>query len=118
MCKDSIFWINYCDFCAIFILIMNKAYQELSASALRFLLIEEIENFIRGLEQKSVKELQANKLKIKEVLNFLRDKESKEMTLLLWGKNSTEDAKIIPLIEELEDQAKDEGSESSEAKLA
>ncbi len=111
------FWNNYCDFNMILILDMNKAYQDLSASALRHLLIVEIENFIRGLEHRSLDDLKTNKLAIQEILNSLREKEGKETTPLVWGKNSTEAAKVIPLTAPISDSDSENETESDISEL-
>ncbi len=97
---------------------MNNVHRTPSASALRHLLIEEIENFIRGLEHRSLADLKTNKLAIKEILILLREKEGKETTPLIWGKNSTEAAKVIPLPEPTNDSESENKTESDMAELA
>jgi hypothetical protein len=111
------FWNNFCDFDKILIHNMNEAHQDLSASALRHLLIEEIENFIRGLEHRSTVDLLTNKWRIKEVMDSLREKESKESAPLIWGKRSTEAAKVI-LTEPAGDSDSKNETESDMAELA
>jgi len=94
---------------------MDKAQDNLSASALRHRLIREIEGFIAGLENSPLSDLQEKKLKIREVLDLLHEKEKIETSSIHWGKNSTEPAKIIPLNDKDEepDPEKDANSDIS-----
>ena len=67
---------------------MEKAPKELSASALRKLLIVEVERFITSLDHGSTEELQEKKDRLKEILHSLTEKERAEMSRILWGKNT------------------------------
>jgi hypothetical protein len=68
---------------------MEKALNELSASTLRHLLIEEVNKFIDCLDSGSTEELQQMKLRLREIFALLREKELLEMAPLIWGRNST-----------------------------
>jgi hypothetical protein len=68
---------------------MKKALEELSASALRNLLIEEIKKFIVALDNDTTDELDQKKLQLRKIFTLIREKEQKEKTPLIWGKNST-----------------------------
>ena len=58
---------------------MEKAPKELSASALRKLLIVEVERFITSLDHGSTEELQEKKDRLKEILHSLTEKERAEI---------------------------------------
>jgi len=68
---------------------MEKALEELSASALRNLLIEEVKKFIVALDNDTTDELDRRKLRLRKIFNLIREKEQKEKIPLIWGKNST-----------------------------
>ena len=68
---------------------MKKALEELSASALRNLLIEEVKKFIVALDNDTTDELDQKKLQLRKILNLITEKEKKEIIPLVWGKNST-----------------------------
>ena len=68
---------------------MEKALEELSASALRNLLIEEVKKFIVALDNDPTDELDRRKSRLRKIFNLIREKEQKENIPLIWGKNST-----------------------------
>ena len=68
---------------------MEKALEELSASSLRNLLIEEVKKFIIALDNDPTDELERRKLHLRKIFNLITEKEKKEMIPLAWGKNST-----------------------------
>ena len=68
---------------------MEKALEELSASALRNLLIEEVKKFIVALDNDPTDELDRKKSQLRKIFNLIREKEQKENIPLIWGKNST-----------------------------
>ena len=68
---------------------MEKALEELSASALRNLLIEEVKKFIVALDNDTTDELDRKKLQLRKIFNLITEKEKKENIPLIWGKNST-----------------------------
>jgi len=67
---------------------MEKPLEELSASNLRTLLIEEVKLFIQGLENGSSQELQQKRTRLISIFHLLTEKEKLEMAPLVWGKNS------------------------------
>lgn len=75
---------------------MKKTLEELSASVLRNLLIEEIGKFIAGLEYSSIEDLQEMKLQLRKIFDLLVKKEAEEIAPILWGKKSTQAAKDSP----------------------
>jgi len=91
---------------------MDNDQKNLSASALRHHLIREIEGFIAALESRPLKDLQEMKLRIREVLALLHEKEKMETAPLHWGINSTEHAKIIPLTDKNEEPDLEENRDS------
>jgi len=68
---------------------MENYLSELSAHALRKLLIKEVERFIKCLDNGNLEELQLMKNHLKDIFNLLSEKERQEMAPILWGKNST-----------------------------
>ena len=68
---------------------MEKTLEELSASALRNLLIEEVKKFIVALDNDTTDELDRRKLHLRKIFNLITEKEKKEKIPLIWGKNST-----------------------------
>ncbi|HEY4286653.1 MAG TPA: hypothetical protein VGN00_06095 [Puia sp.] len=72
---------------------MEKALEEMSASALRNLLIEEVKKFIIALDIDSTEDLDRRKLKLRKIFNLISEKEKKENLPLIWGKNSTNQPK-------------------------
>jgi hypothetical protein len=68
---------------------MENALEELSASALRNLLIEEVKKFIVALDNDPTDELDRKKSQLRKIFNLIREKEQKENIPLTWGKNST-----------------------------
>ena len=69
---------------------MEKALEELSASALRNLLIEEVKKFIVALDNDPTDELDRKKFQLRKIFILIREKEQKENIPLIWGKNSTD----------------------------
>jgi len=67
---------------------MEKALEELSASALRNLLIEEVKKFTIALDNGSTEELQAMKYRLRMLFDLIAEKEKDEGKPLAWGKNS------------------------------
>jgi len=67
---------------------MENYLTNLSAHALRRLLIREVEKFIKCLDSGSIEELQLMKGNLKNILNLLTEKEQQEMAPIFWGKNS------------------------------
>ncbi|HWK05502.1 MAG TPA: hypothetical protein VNS58_17805 [Puia sp.] len=68
---------------------MKKAPEELPASALRYLLIEEVKKFIICLDYSSTEELQEMKLHLRKIFDLITEKERAELTPIIWGKNAT-----------------------------
>ena len=69
---------------------MDKPLEELPASALRNLLIEEVKKFIIALDYNSTEDLQAKKLHLRKIFDLITEKEREEAKPLVWGKNSTQ----------------------------
>jgi len=68
---------------------MENYLKNLSAHALRKLLIKEVEKFIKCLDSGNLEELQLMKAHLKEIFSLLSEKERQEMAPILWGKDST-----------------------------
>jgi hypothetical protein len=68
---------------------MQNYLKDLSAHALRKLLIKEVEKFIKCLDSGNLGELQLMKGHLKEIFSLLTEKERQEMAPILWGKDST-----------------------------
>lgn len=68
---------------------MEKALIQLSASALRNLLILETRAFIECLDNGTPEELNARKLRLQEIHEVLDEKERKEMQPILWSRHSS-----------------------------
>lgn len=81
---------------------MEKSLEELSASALRNLLIEEVKKFISCLEHGSTAELHEMKLHLRKIFDLIADKEQEENLPLIWGKNSTTATNVSLTITETE----------------
>ncbi|HEX9512859.1 MAG TPA: hypothetical protein VF939_20355 [Puia sp.] len=75
---------------------MEKVLEELSASALRNLLIDEVKKFIICLDDSSTEELERMKLHLKRVFDLITEKERAEEIPLTWGKNSSQTARGNP----------------------
>jgi len=58
---------------------MEKSLNELSAWALRRLLIEDVRKFIKCLDRGSTEELQQMKLRLREIFDLLTEKERHEI---------------------------------------
>ena len=68
---------------------MEKALENLSTSALRNLLIDEIKKFILHLDHGSTEELMAMKLHLRNIFDRITEKEREDAGPLKWGKGST-----------------------------
>ena len=68
---------------------MEKALEELSAFALRNLLIEEVKKFTIALDGSSTEELQAMKYRLRLIFDLIAQKEQDEHKPLAWGKNAS-----------------------------
>ena len=66
---------------------MEKALEELSVSALRNLLIEEVKKFISCLDYSPTEELVQMKGKMRMIFDLIAEKEREERIPLVWGKN-------------------------------
>ena len=62
---------------------MEKALEELSASALRNLLIEEVKKFIVALDNDTTDELDRKKFQLRKIFNLITEKEKKENVSLV-----------------------------------
>lgn len=71
---------------------MEKALVQLSASALRNLLIQETRAFIECLDNGTPEELNARKLRLQDIHEVLDEKERKEMEPIIWGRHSAKPA--------------------------
>lgn len=69
---------------------MDKALEKLSASALRKVLIEEINEFIICLDNGSTEELEQRKSRLRKVYELLATKEMEESARLVWGRNTAQ----------------------------
>lgn len=67
---------------------MDNDLDELSASALRNLLIEEVKKFTLALDGSPTAELQAMKYRLRRIFDLIAEKEKAESKPLIWGKNS------------------------------
>jgi hypothetical protein len=67
---------------------MEKALEELSASTLHNLLIEEVNRFIVCLDKDTTEELEQMKARLREIYDLISIKEKEEASPLVWGKNS------------------------------
>jgi hypothetical protein len=71
---------------------MEKALEELSASALHKLLIEEVNKFIVCLDHGPIAELVQMKYRLRKIFDLIAEKEREENSPIVWGKNSTQPA--------------------------
>ena len=67
---------------------MESTLKQLSATDLRNLLIQETRAFIECLDSGSHEELDAKRLRLKEIRQLLDEKETIQSSPLKWGKNS------------------------------
>jgi hypothetical protein len=67
---------------------MEKALIQLSASALRNLLIQETRAFIDCLDNGTPEELHEKKMRLQEIHEVLDEKERKEMEPIVWSRHS------------------------------
>jgi hypothetical protein len=65
---------------------MEKPLEDLSASALRNMLIEEVKQFILSLDNGSTAELEKRKLFLRRIYELIQQKENAESFPLNWGK--------------------------------
>ena len=68
---------------------MENVLVQLSASALRNLLIQETRAFIECLDNGTPEELNARKLRLHEIHEVLDQKERKEMEPIAWSRHSS-----------------------------
>jgi hypothetical protein len=68
---------------------MEDTWNDLSASGLRRLLIEEIQKFISFLDEGSTEELVKRKARLKKIFELLGEKEKWEAARIPWGKHSS-----------------------------
>jgi hypothetical protein len=76
---------------------MEKVLEELSASTLRTLLIEEVKEFIICLDNSPMEELVQKKARLRKIFDLLTEKERDENAPIVWGKNSTNQPKENPI---------------------
>ena len=74
---------------------MEKSLEDLTASSLRNLLIEEVKIFIASLDNASTEELEKKKLSLRGIYELIQQKEKAESVPLIWGKNSTSADPVI-----------------------
>jgi len=67
---------------------MEKTLEDLPASTLRNLLIEEVKRFIVCLDKDTTEELEQMKAYLRKIYDLISIKEKEETALLVWGKNS------------------------------
>ena len=84
------------DFWSYCYVIMEKALIQLSASALRHLLIQETRAFIECLDNGTPEELDAKKQRLQEIHEVLDEKERKEMEPIIWSRHSSKPGQKDP----------------------
>jgi hypothetical protein len=67
---------------------MEIPLEQLSASKLRTLLIEEVKSFVESLDKGISQELEEKRRHLIMIFKLLSEKEEIEMMPLAWGKNS------------------------------
>lgn len=67
---------------------MEKALEDLSASTLHNLLIEEVNRFIVCLDKDTTEELEQMKAHLRKIYDLISIKEREAVAPLIWGKNS------------------------------
>ena len=67
---------------------MEKPLEDLSASSLRNLLIEEVKAFVKCLDSSATQELEEKRKRLISIFHLITEKEKKETIPLVWGKNS------------------------------
>jgi hypothetical protein len=67
---------------------MEKPLEDLPASALRNLLIEEVKQFILSLDNGSTVELEKRKLSLRRIYELIQQKENAESSPLNWEKKT------------------------------
>ena len=70
-------------------LVMEIPLEQLSASKLRSLLIEEVKAFVQLLDNGSSQELDCKRTRLISIFQLLSEKEKVEAIPLVWGKNSS-----------------------------
>lgn len=68
---------------------MDEPFDQLSATALRKLLITEVKTFVAALETTPHETLQEMRNRLIAIYKLLTEKEQLEMLPLVWGRNST-----------------------------
>ena len=66
---------------------MENTLEQLSASALRRLLITDVQQFIAALDTGSTQELDEMKARLRRIYDLIAEKEKAENDPLHWGKN-------------------------------
>ena len=67
---------------------MEKALEDLPASTLHNLLIEEVSMFIVCLDKETTEELEQRKAHLRKIYDLISLKEKEAAAPLVWGKNS------------------------------
>ena len=67
---------------------MEKPLEDLSASSLRNLLIEEVKAFVKCLDSSATQELEEKRKRLILIFHLITEKEKMETMPLVWGKNS------------------------------
>jgi len=67
---------------------MEKPLEDLSASHLRSLLIEEVKAFVKCLDSCATQELEEKRNRLILIFKLVNEKEKLEAMPLVWGKNS------------------------------
>lgn len=94
--KTWILWNGSCILDLFYCKIIKKALENLSTSALRNLLIEDIKKFIIQLDHGSTEELTIMKLQLRKIYDLISEKERQEAQPLIWGKSATQIMGTIP----------------------
>lgn len=93
---------------ALFVLteLMDHPFEQMSATALRKLLLIEVKAFVDGLDNIPPERLQEMRNRLIAIYKTLRDKEQLEMLPLVWGRNSadkkTDTDPVPPALDALE----------------
>ena len=77
-------------------LVMEIPLEQLSASKLRSLLIEEVKLFVQLLDNGSSQELDGKRTRLISIFRLLSEKEKVEAIPLVWGKNSSNAGSLPP----------------------
>jgi len=76
---------------------MEPPLEDLSASNLRTLLIEEVKAFVKLLDHGNWQELKGKRDLLMAIYHHLSEKEKLESAPLVWGKNSSTQPIVPPL---------------------